>query len=673
MVGEMHTRRRVPVGLRILAIAVVLAMLFVPLGSALAEGDSNPGFDAVFVMDVSYSMNATDRDRIAAEVTKMFMDMSEAARTQVGFVAYNHKIVEAQPLAPLTQEEQKSLLKKKIAELRFSGYTDLGLGLSKGSELVGSGKGGGRPFMILLSDGGTDFGPIFTGRSVEDSNKDVERVIAEAQAKGYPIYTVGLNHDGSVNAPQLEAIASKTGGTSFITESAGDLPEIFNNIFAKQIRSVLVPVAAVTATGELQEVTVNIPNGSMNEANIVLLSEHPIAETHLYYNSKNIRFVKSDKYSLLKIPQPQKGAFLLKFKARPGDFVKISLLGNYGLKAGMELAQPVKGVPSTVSAFLLHQADGAKLADADVYQSMKAELIVKDLKTNKEERTPMKLNGNGFETQTVFPHSGKYQARIFMSSPDFYRETAVSELDIANTAPEAIGSGAIELTKEDGDAKIDLKNYFRDVNQDKLSYTIASNSNAKLADFAVDGDTLTVSSMHAGKAVLTMTVTDDEGASVTSDLVINVYSVVQRYLIIAGIVLAVLLAAWAVYWLLRPKPRFAGRLEGYFLNTASGSDIPVKYWPLASFEKRQITLRELFASLDVNEPLPEAQHIIIEAGKNGTIVLRHNTRCTIEKGRTPIPRNKKESISYNDKIYITFEDHLTEIELRYKEVKPNAL
>lgn len=34
------------------------------------------GLDAMFVLDVSYSMNQTDKDRIADEVIRMFMDMS---------------------------------------------------------------------------------------------------------------------------------------------------------------------------------------------------------------------------------------------------------------------------------------------------------------------------------------------------------------------------------------------------------------------------------------------------------------------------------------------------------------------------------------------------------------------------------------------------------------------
>ncbi|MBJ8193052.1 VWA domain-containing protein, partial [Bacillus cereus] len=87
-------------------------------------------------------------------------------------------------------------------------------------------------------------------RSKGDSNNDVSSVIKSAQTKGYPVYTIGLNHDGTVNRQELERIASQTGGASFITSSAEDLPEILNRIFASQIRSKLVPIAAITTTGE---------------------------------------------------------------------------------------------------------------------------------------------------------------------------------------------------------------------------------------------------------------------------------------------------------------------------------------------------------------------------------------------------------------------------------------
>ncbi|OPH46683.1 hypothetical protein BC351_14450 [Paenibacillus ferrarius] len=669
-----HSIQIAPIFASFVIFFVIFFYLLAEITPAKEEAES--GIDAVFVIDNSYSMNATDPNRVAAEVIKMFMDMSQAAHTRIGFVAYNHKIVESQELTSLAAEEQKNKLKAKIENLKFSGYTDLGLGLSKGADLIHSGKNStSRPMMILLSDGGTDFGPISTGREVEDSNKDVERIISEAQKEGYPIFTVGLNHDGSVNAAQLEKIAAQTGGVSFITESAADLPDIFNRIFAKQIRSVLVPVATITATGDLQEVTVTIPNENIDEANIILLSPHPITETHLYSNANHVQFYKSQKYSLMKMPQPQKGSYLLKFKGSPGDLVKINALHNYNIRAGFEMPQVVKGVPATISAFLLNETDGKKLTNPDIYQTLKAELTITDVSTKQEQKLPMTLAGNGMSVETTFAHSGKYQTSLLLQGPDFYREATGQGLEITNASPEAISDGNILLSKEDGPASIDLSTHFRDVNHDKLSYTIDTISNDKLADYSLENNGIMLISPHrTGESVIKLTVKDSEGGSVTSNLNLTVRSIWTRYIMIGSFVLGLFLVTLIIWFVLRPKPKFVGRLEGYFLNTASGNDIPVKYWPLPSFGKQQtIRLSDLFASLAINEPLPETERITFQAGKQGTLLIKHNTKCSIEKGKTPIPKNKKEMIHYNDKIYITFEDHITEIELRYKEIKPSTL
>lgn len=651
-------------------------LLFLSPVPVSATGTGETGIDAVFVIDTSNSMNQTDPGKTAAEVISMFIDMSEASRTRIGFVAYSDRIVQTQPLTSMAESRERELLKSKIQGLRYSGYSDLGLGLRKGEEMIARAKDSSRkPFLILLSDGGTDLRQNANGRSVAASNKDVESVIAKAKAAGYPIYTIGLNSDGSVQKEQLKKIAETTGGTSFVTQSTDDLPEIFNQIFAKHIQSQLVSVAAMTATGSLQEVTVNIPNSSMQEANIVLLSNYPLLESQVYYQSKNVHFIKSKKYSLMKIEQPKKGSYLVKFRGRPGDLVKVNLLGNYSLKADVQVAPEsvTKGNPTTFTTYLTQLENNQRLADADVYSAMQAELIVTDLAGNETMTVPLKKVDNSFVGDYVFPHSGKYQWKVFMSGPDFYRETAVQTFDIANLAPVAVTNNELTVEKEDGEQTIDLSAYFTDANQDKLTFALVSGASADTFEASIQGGGLKLSPKKSGTSEITITATDPEGASVTGSLVITVHSVWDRYITIGLIVLALAAIGAGVYWFTRPKPHFVGRLEGYFLNTASGNDIPVKFWPLAAFgQKQRITLHELFTSLDVNEHLPESQKIYFQPGKNQTLIMTNHSQCTLQKGKDILPRHQKVVLHYNDKIYVTFEDRVTEIELRFKEMKPSS-
>ncbi|WP_237179341.1 vWA domain-containing protein [Paenibacillus sp. MMS18-CY102] len=638
-----------------------------------ADTGTSDAYDAVFVLDTSYSMNDSDPNHTATEVINMFMDLSETEQTRIGFAAYNHQIVASTPLTSLSIKERRQALKDKLASLRRTGYTDLGLGLRQGTSLMNKDEGNHR-FVVLLSDGETDFGPLNTSRTEADSQRDVSASVKAAQAGGYPIYTIGLNHDGTVNGKQLEKIAADTGGKSFTTDSADDLPDIFNQIFAEQFRSVLVSVAAVTATGNLQEVEINIPNNSMQEANVILLSDRPLQEAQLYYDSPNIHYNLSSNYSVLKIDKPKKGTYKLKFRGQKGDLVKVNLLNTYELEAhaaaGKEILQ---GVPTAfASGFIL--PNGHSLEDGDVYKGVLAELIITDAASKKATRLPMALSSDGkkFEVKHTFAHSGQYAWKVEMTGKDFYRHVEGTPFKAVNKGPEAVkGNSTLSLSKQDGKKTLLLSDHFRDANQDKLAYQLVSNDGNEL-QASVEGDQLLIEPLRSGNGTLTVKATDPEGLTASFELSVKVTSIWNQILRVGGVILILLAGAFFLYWRFRPKASFRGRLEGYFLATASGSDIPVKYWPLTAFGQGKVTLQQLFDSLHVHEVVPESARVVFEPSKNNGLFVTHRTRCTVTIGRTPLEPGRKAELKYNDKLYITFEDGFTEIELRYKMIKPST-
>lgn len=663
-----------------LLLAVTICPFSVPVQAAgqQQKPQNQEAFDAIFVLDTSYSMNHADPDKMAGEVVRMFMDISDASRTRIGFAAYNHQIVKSMPLTPISVASKRDEIKRQIEGLRRTGYTDLGLGLLTGSKLLMASANdeqteGRKPFLILLSDGETDFGPYRQSRTKEDSAKDSDAAIKMAQKNGYPIYTIGLNHDGTVNPDELKRIAQSTGGAFYTTSSADDLPEIFNQIFAREMRSVLMPVAGVTASGKLQEVQVEIPSSSMSEANIILLSARPLKDAQLFYESKNIRLFKSNSYTLLKITAPKKGTATLKFKGSSGDLVKISLLGSYAMEAKARLTdgKAIKGKPAGIEALLIDASSNEPLQEKELYQGLSAELVVLDKTANTETAVEMKNEGTSFYTEHTFSASGEYEWYVKMEGDTFFRNTPATVQKIVNLAPVVQGKEQLQLTKEDGLTELDLNTLFLDENGDKLSFAL-QDAAGKAARAELAGDQLYISPLRTGGSELTITATDPEGAQVTAHLALKIKSkyTVLKWSIAGGLVLA--LIGVALYFWLRPKPAFAGKLEGYFLATASGSEVPVKSWPLTSFPGRTVNLGELFQSLDVNEPLPEARNIFFTAGKGGTLIVQNKSRCSLVRNRTPLANNKRETLEYNDKLYITFEDGITELELRYKAIKPST-
>lgn len=641
-----------------------------------AESMSAQEADVVFVLDNSFSMNQTDQDRIALEVIHMFMDMSEAARTRFGLIAYNDRIVASQPLSA------KSGIKREIEGLRRSGYSDLGLGLREGAKLLSDSASSERSrLLILLSDGDIELGASSGQRKLQDSESDVAKALEQAKQEGYPIYTVGLNSNGSVREERLRQIAAETGGSAFITDSADDLPEIFNQIFAAHIQSVLIPVAAVTANGQLQEVTVEVPNSSMTELNLLMLSSQPVSESHLYFSSRDVQLYTSDKYVLMKIAEPRKEKLQLKFRGKAGDFVKINLLGSYNVQGEFHIAdgsKPIKGQPVPVEAWLTQPGEDTKrLTDQDVYASMTAELRIEgvDRKSSPPLAVPMVLkeDRSGFTVNYTFPAAGSYRLSVHLNGSDFYRRTAVQTLELPNLAPQAQAPASpLRVVKSDGSMRVQLHDYFTDPNNDELQFA-AMVMDGEALQIAVEQGELIVTPLRAGSTRINVTATDTDGASVEAELSFQVSAPWSIYAVIALVTGLVLAAGAALYIVFRPKPAFFGRLEGYFLETASGNDIPVKYWPLHTLgTRRSISLEELFGQLEVHEIVPEAKDIWFKPGKEHTLLVRHDTKCTVVIGRTPLPAGSTGRLAYNDKLYITFEDHVTEIELRYKEPKPNA-
>ncbi|MFX3633311.1 MAG: VWA domain-containing protein [Candidatus Pristimantibacillus sp.] len=635
-------------------------------------------FDTMFVLDTSFSMTGTDPDNTSAEVIHMLLDMSEASRTRIGYVAYNHSIVATQPLTDISIKEKRNRLKADLEALRRKGSTDVGLGLLKGTDMLAKQRtDGSRAYIVLLSDGATDIGSN-SKRTNSDSDDDVSAAIKLAQEKKFPIYTIGLNHDGSVNENELERIASKTGGKSYMTSSAEDLPEIFNQIYADQAQSKLMPVAALTASGSLQEIPVTLPNGSMSEANIVLISEHPISETQLFYQSTNVRMYNSNKYTILKIASPEKGKFNMKFRGASGDLVKIYILSNYEFHGKASLISPqgekgaIKGQPTRFEAQLFQQ-DGAPLKDDDVYQSAKAVLNVTNKGTKQSVQTEMVYRGGKLEADYIFPDSSSYTWNVRIEGEDFYRVLPGGTLDLVNLPPLAgAGSGNISMKKEDDDVTIQLDTLFTDPNNDSLTYEIITEKPVKGVHASITEGTLLLTPEKTGNAYVSIKAVDQEGGSFTRELVIDVHSGWTKYIRIGLIVLGALLLGAALYFFLKPKPSFTGRLEGYFLNTASGNEIPVTYWPLTSFTDSSITLLQLFRALQINEQLAGSAQITFYAGKNSTLFVKNTSRCVLVLGKTTLRKDRMELIQYNDKLYITFEDGVTELELRYKPIKPTT-
>ena len=194
--------------------------------------------DAVLVLDVSLSMITADPNRLANEAMNMFIDMLEKERDRVGVVAYAGHITYSRELT-LLNEDNLSYLQNSISLLEYASWTDHPLGLLEAIRIMYDGHTKDRqPIIIFLTDGNFNISP-HGARTVAQADYDKILAISLAQEHGFPIYSIGLNFDGALDRRYIDIVADATGGLSFETAHAEDLPEILNAIFYLMIHAPL--------------------------------------------------------------------------------------------------------------------------------------------------------------------------------------------------------------------------------------------------------------------------------------------------------------------------------------------------------------------------------------------------------------------------------------------------
>lgn len=450
--------------LRILTVFIVFWLLVSTLGSHMlgavsAANGSQAGqgsqgsqpssrIDAVLVVDVSNSMKKSDANKVGNEAMKMFIDMLSAQGDKVGIIAYTDKVQREKALLEIKGPEDKQDLKDFIDGLDRGPYTDIAIGVKEAVKVLQKGADPNHePMIVLLADGNNDFNKS-SGRTQKASDQELAKSVDEAKAAGIPIYTIGLNADGKLNKAPLEDLAKQTDAKSFSTSSADDLPRILSEIFASHLKLKIVPIKSMTGTGSFQEVTVNVPNANVLEANISIMSAQPV-ETELVnpagdkvaIPSDEVLLSKSKSYSLIKMLSPAEGDWKLRVKGASKDKIDINLVFNYDLELEMEPLAAGSHKPGDklqIGAYLT--SNGQKLKSAELYKNMKAVLLAKDIDSGKTEEIKLNNVGDRFEGSFKIPEAHDYELKIRAEERSFYRES--EPVTISAKANSASGTAA---------------------------------------------------------------------------------------------------------------------------------------------------------------------------------------------------------------------------------------
>jgi Ca-activated chloride channel homolog len=584
--------------------------------------EGSNGVDVVFVIDASGSMQRSDPQGLTSEAMKMFIDMCHAKGDKGGMVAYSDKIIKEYALKYMNSESDKSLLKGTLTGLELGNWTDIGLGLKRAVTMLKDGHDKkNRPIVILLSDGKND-----PQRDKKASQDDLTAALNDAKAQHFPVYTIGLNADGTVDKNQLEAISKETTGKNFITNSAEELPRILREIFADNSKLKILQERTIVGNDDFQDVKINIPDSSVAEANISILSSKPVElklknakGNEVKLPSEKILYTTSNNYSMLKLVSPEKGDWLLRIKGISADKMDISLISNYDLKAELKLNPDSnfhKGDKIELNAYV--QSNGQKLDDKELYSTLKANIYVKNLGNGEIKQFPMQLQDGIFTMEFIVPDTNKYDIQAKIEGPGFIRESEVRNIMTENKIP-TVTKKIEDLTLWNKKVKeVSLADYFIDGDNDKLSYSASSND-IDSSNLKVSGNNLIIQDGKWGINTITITVDDGKGGQISTELIVKIYPLLYAASgAVALLILILLIASISGLFKKSRQDVAVQRIEYKITRTTESPQYKARNHSMSGFAARNlmnlnlanIKLNQL-RKLSLNDLVTEDTHDII--------------------------------------------------------------
>lgn len=509
--------------LTVVMIATILVGCFFGSASAAAGGKMNR-YNVVFVTDASGSMKNTDPDGYRMESINLFVSLLANGGNYVGSVAFSDGVVSQHDLVEVNGRNEKNSIMKQINGQEPKGWTDIGGGLLTAVNMLKANGDKELPsIIILLTDGNTEMG---TDEETKTSIANKEEALEEARSNGIKIYSISLNKNNEANSDEMKQIASATGGQFQEVSNAADLQAVFDLYYQLiySTQSVQLVDEKVPASGVVSR-DFEVADLGVEEVNVVIFGsvsqcalKKPDGSAVPAALMKDMLY-KSDTFTLVKIPEPQKGVWNLSVKATPGSPIKIFKIYNSNLKVAAALDEEKE-------SYVLNQKIGftAKIMENDVlitdvsrYAGYKAVLRVTDYEGKAVHTQEVALaDANGFSLSFTPTDYGTFYAAISIETDELYSESETFTLNVGNTSPKAVADVVKKhinrwpfLIKTD--STIDLSGTAVDAEDKTLQYRVKSSTWME-DDYTLEGDKLTINKFSVSKGSFTMEAYDSLGA-----------------------------------------------------------------------------------------------------------------------------------------------------------------
>ncbi|MDE7477124.1 MAG: VWA domain-containing protein, partial [Lachnospiraceae bacterium] len=121
-----------------------------------------------------------------------------------------------------------------------------------------------------------------------------------------------------------------------------------------------------------------------------------------------------------------------------------------------------------------------------------------------------------------------------------------------------------------------------------------------------------------------------------------------------------------------PKSDFAGKIGVYVMHNRNDIDYPPESINLfARCRRDSITLEWILDTCNLPLDLKGAEKITFKPGADRSLVIKNNSKASVLIGRALLTKGQSYNLYYHEKVTFIFDEEDAEIEVHYKDLKPN--
>lgn len=592
--------------------------------SNINEPENHSRSEIVFLLDTSVSMNKQDKDREAIDAIRQAA-YSVPSQYKTGMIAYNTDIQAAVPLS-----YDPGQMEETLQSIEYTGYTNAGNGLSEAVTLFSDDEGIKR-YIVMFSDGEID---MPGSGEKEASRLQYVEAARLAKEKGIKIYILAIGTEIGAGMHIFDG-AELTDGAIYWEGLNGSIAQITEQILTDRL-GVTRTSAGVTDAGG-GSIHIDIP-ANVDRMKLLLTTNGTIKQATADYTAQSGQTISGSHFAVVDMLRPTEGSADLLFQT--DDISNANNSQNVNVKA--YLVTEYKTALELGAAYRIEE------------QPRTEEEIRKDI--------PVKYDHFADITLRLMDMGGSGE-NIWISEAWEGREIPYTLNGISYVG--TIKQGTIKTTLEaDG--------------IETLEATISLNA-------LEAGET--VFSVAQPMAITLETFPDPVPAKETD------YRPLWAVLILLVAAALLLLIWWIkrrnttiIYMAQSPKDHsmreekkvetrncaYMGKFNLYVVKTKDDRDVPPQTYMLFGRTNGRMDLNKILTACGIRFGKIGAEDIIFYPGPDSSIIIMDQSeRCTVMRGSEILKKGMGYPAFFGEKLTVTFEDEMTEMEIHYKNLKPS--